>query len=52
MGNVAVHDKQALVLINANGKACGSELMVLAHEITHHINQQFGIELEVEPRVY
>jgi UDP-N-acetylmuramate dehydrogenase len=52
MGNVAVHDKQALVLINANGKACGSQLMVLARDIIHHINKQFGIELEIEPRVF
>lgn len=49
-GNVGVHDRQALVLVNFQGK--GKELLALAKRIEDDIKQKFDIELEVEPRIY
>ncbi|WP_370462561.1 UDP-N-acetylmuramate dehydrogenase [Pseudomaricurvus sp. HS19] len=48
---VGVHDKQALVLVNP-GHASGSRLLQLAQRIRDDIRQRFGVELEIEPRVY
>lgn len=50
-GRVAVHDQQALVLVN-RGDASGAELMALALEISEAVGQGFGINLEIEPRIY
>lgn len=50
-GAVGVHDKQALVIVNS-GEGTGAEVMALANQITHKVGEQFGIQLEVEPRVY
>ena len=49
-GAVGVHQHQALVLINCGGT--GSELMALAAEIQNAVAGKFGIELEIEPRLY
>ncbi|GAF05305.1 UDP-N-acetylmuramate dehydrogenase [Saccharicrinis fermentans] len=51
MGNVAVHDKQALVLINKTGKANGNEILTLAAEIQQSVKSKFGIEIEKEVNV-
>ena len=50
-GRVAVHDQQALVLVN-RGDASGAELMALAAEVRDAVTQGFGVVLEIEPRVY
>lgn len=47
IGNAAVHDKQALVLVNKGG-AQGSEIAGLAAEIQRSIADRFGIELQPE----
>lgn len=50
-GGVGVHDKQALVLVN-HGGGTGKELLELAQCIQSKILELFGVELEIEPRVY
>jgi UDP-N-acetylmuramate dehydrogenase len=50
MGNAAVHDKQALVLINAGG-ATGFEVVALANHIIKTVWLQFGIRLEPEVNI-
>lgn len=47
IGNVGVHDKQALVLVNY-GKATGNEVLNLANEIVKTVENKFGILLEME----
>ncbi|MDO3387146.1 UDP-N-acetylmuramate dehydrogenase [Gilvimarinus sp. SDUM040013] len=51
MGAVAVHDKQALVLTNP-GRAVASEIIALATKVQNTVLEQFGVKLEIEPRVY
>lgn len=52
LGSVAVHDKQALVLVNSDGKGSGEAIIELAAHIKQSVFNQFGITLEQEPRVY
>ena len=49
IGNAAVHDKQALVLVNKGG-ASGIEIAHLANEIKKSVFLKFGVWLE--PEVY
>ncbi|MBV7441434.1 UDP-N-acetylmuramate dehydrogenase [Weeksellaceae bacterium TAE3-ERU29] len=49
-GNVGVHDKQALVLINP-GYGTGEEVYNLSQEIIDSVKNIFGIELEREVNV-
>ena len=49
IGNAAVHDRQALVLVNKGG-ASGIEIAHLANEIKKSVFLKFGIWLE--PEVY
>jgi len=54
VGNAAVYDKQALVLINRGGHqnpATGGEVMTLARAIQTSVYERFGIRLEPEPVV-
>ncbi|MGQ1786217.1 UDP-N-acetylmuramate dehydrogenase [Saccharicrinis sp. GN24d3] len=51
MGNAAVHDKQALVLINKTGEANGNEILALAAEIQKSVKDKFGIDIEKEVNV-
>jgi UDP-N-acetylmuramate dehydrogenase len=48
MGNVGVHDKQALVLTHRGG-GNASELLKLAEQIQRKVKEIFGVELVVEP---
>lgn len=50
-GNVGVHDKQALVLVNINN-GTGQEIWDLSTAIITDIDQYFGITLEREVQVY
>jgi len=51
VGHAAVYDKQALVLVN-RGDASGEDILNLADAIQQDVKQQFGVVLEIEPRIY
>ena len=54
VGNAAVYEKQALVLINKGGianPATGGEVMTLAKAIQTSVYERFGLRLEIEPLV-
>lgn len=51
IGNAAVHENQALVLINKTGKASGKEILHLASEIVESVKLKFGITIEKEVNV-
>lgn len=48
LGGAAVHDKQALVLINQN-HASAADLMALSDQIVNEVKQRFGVVLLTEP---
>ncbi|MDR6491949.1 UDP-N-acetylmuramate dehydrogenase [Paraburkholderia terricola] len=48
MGAAAVHERQALVLVNRGG-ASGAEVLALAKAIQQDVLTRFGVELEAEP---
>jgi UDP-N-acetylmuramate dehydrogenase len=50
LGDAAVHDRQALVLVNRGG-ASGEELLHLSQQIAQSVETRFGIALEREVRV-
>lgn len=47
IGHAAVHDKQALVLVNKGG-ATGAEIAFLADQIKFSVKEKFGVELKPE----
>lgn len=51
LNGVAVHNQQALVLTNPNNLS-GNTVLELANAIQQSVMEKFGIELEIEPRVY
>jgi UDP-N-acetylmuramate dehydrogenase len=54
VGQAAVYDKQALVLVNRGGRehpATGGEVMTLAKAIQTSVYERFGLRLEIEPVV-
>jgi len=51
VGGFGVHPQHALVLVNYGGDK-GSELLALAGEIRRSVFDAYGIDLEIEPRVY
>ena len=51
MGNVGVHDRQALVLVN-HGGATGGEVMNLARYVQAKVKEKFGIEIEAEVNIW
>lgn len=50
LGNVSMHSQQALVL-TSNGKASLNEVLSLKQAVQQAVQQQFGVELEAEPRL-
>lgn len=48
IGDAAVHDKQALVLVNT-GNATAEDVARLSNHITQQVRQKFQIALETEP---
>lgn len=50
IGNVGVHDKQALVLVNYGG-ATGQDLIALAGEVIASVKEKFGLELVPEVNI-
>jgi UDP-N-acetylmuramate dehydrogenase len=48
VGRAAVHDRQALVLVNRGG-ATGAEILDLAREIQRSVSDTYGVALEPEP---
>lgn len=50
-GNVATHDKQALVIVNKTGNATGKEIYHFSQEIINSIWEKFEIELEREVNI-
>lgn len=50
VGDAAVHQQQALVLVN-KGQASGGDVLALAGQIQADITQRYGVQLEIEPVV-
>ena len=50
-GKTAVHDKQALVLIN-KAEASGDDILALSGKIKTKVKDLFGIELEQEVNLF
>ncbi len=50
-GAVGVDPRHALVLVNRGG-GTGAELLGLAAAIAASVGESFGVELEIEPRIY
>ncbi|MFN4298461.1 MAG: UDP-N-acetylmuramate dehydrogenase [Thermaurantimonas sp.] len=50
IGNVGMHERQALVLVNYGG-ATGTELWAHALRVMHDVREKFGIELQPEVNV-
>jgi UDP-N-acetylmuramate dehydrogenase len=48
---LGVHPEHALVLVNY-GSDSGERLLAMAAAVAHTVRDTFGIELEIEPRVY
>lgn len=49
-GNVGVHERQALVLVNLGG-ATGGEVITFAHKVVATVAEKFGIEISPEVNV-
>jgi UDP-N-acetylmuramate dehydrogenase len=49
-GNVGIHERQALVLVN-HGGATGDELIHLAYEVIASVKEKFGLELSPEVNI-
>ena len=50
-GNVGVHARQALVLINPTGEATGSEVIAFAQMVQQRVTEKFGIAIDTEVNI-
>lgn len=50
-GEVGIHPRQAIVLVNY-GRTKGETVLALAGAIQSSVADQFGVSLEIEPRLY
>ena len=50
LGKAAVHDKQALVLVNLGG-ASGSEIVALCEQVRKDVMEKFGIDIHPEVNI-
>lgn len=50
-GNVGVHSRQALVLINTTGEATGAEVIAFARKVQQRVFERFGIEIDTEVNI-
>ena len=50
-GNVGVHARQALVLINTTGEAKGSEVITFAQMVQQRVAEKFGIAIDTEVNI-
>ena len=50
-GNVGVHARQALVLINTTGEAKGSEVIAFAQMVQQRVAEKFGIAIYTEVNI-
>lgn len=51
VGNVGVHERQALVLVNYGG-ATGAAVLALAADIRKDVKDKFGVDIEMEVNVF
>ncbi len=51
IGDAGVHELQSLVLVNY-GNASARQILNLANKIRSSVREAFGLDLELEPRVY
>ena len=49
-GNVGVHDRQALVLVN-HGGATGSEVIALSQRVCREVKSRFGVDIVPEVNI-
>ena len=49
-GNVGVHERQALVIVN-HGGATGGEVIAFAHTVQARVREKFGIEIDTEVNI-
>ena len=50
LGHAGVYERQALVLINADGEATGTDIARLAEFVQREVRDRFGINIEPEVR--
>lgn len=51
IGPVGTYERQALVLVN-HGGSTGADVLTVARAIQSDVKTRFGVDLEMEPRVY
>jgi len=51
IGNVGTYPQQALVIVNATGKASGKEILNFSNSIINSVKEKFDIELETEVNI-